>query len=494
MKKNNMMKLNKVVVFFLALLQVMAVVLVLPGAGFAASVLLNWDPSSDADLAGYHVYYQANSAALPFAGTGAAEGSAPINAANTTTATVAGLDPGSSYYFAVTAYNTAGVESVYSNIIEIPESVPPAVGITYPSNNASVNGVVTISATASDNVAVSSVQFYLNGVLQATDTAAPYVLAWDTSSLSSGVYTISAKAFDAAGNVGQSADVTVTVAGDTAPPSVFLSAPGNNAVVSGNVTVTAGASDNVGVSRIEVYDNGTLAFASNQNPASYNWNSVLTSNGSHTLTAKAYDAGGNVGASSITVSVTNQIADTTAPTVNSFAIPASAATLTVPVSGISASDNVAVAAYLVTESATSPSAAAPGWSQSAPASFSFAGSGTRTAYAWAKDAAGNVSAGLSATTTITLPDTAAPVITSLSPFSGSKIAGNVTVNAAATDNVAVTKMQLYIDNVLQLTTSNSSFAWAWNARDYTKGSQHVILVKAYDAANNVSSKSVVVYK
>ena len=493
------MQRNKVVQFkgrlvLLIVLQSLLVMLAIPSAGFPASVALNWDPSSDADLAGYKVYYQANSSALPFAGTGAAEGSAPINAANATTATIDGLDPGSSYYFAVTAYNTSGAESVYSNIIEIPESVPPVVAITAPSNNASVNGAVTISATASDNVGVASVQFYLNGALQATVQAAPYLFTWDTSSLSSGAYIISAKAFDAAGNEGQSGNVTVNVAGDTAPPTVSLTAPGSGVSLSGSVSVTASASDNVGVTRIEVCDNGVLAFASNQSPASYSWNTFLATNGSHTLTAKAYDAAGNVGNSSITVTVNNQAADTSAPMVMTFAIPSTAGSLIVPVSSFTASDNVAVAAYLITESAAAPSASAAGWSPGAPGSFSFAGTGTRTAYAWVKDAAGNVSASLSATTTISVTDTTAPIITSISPAGGAKIAGNVTVSASATDNVAVTTMQLYIDNVLQLTTTKNSFAWTWNATKYSKGTAHVILVKAYDAANNMQSQSVTVFK
>jgi len=107
------------------LMQLMLILLVFPGTGFAASVVLEWDPSTDADLAGYKAYYQANSPAVPFAGTGAAEGSAPIDVGNVITTTINGLDPNNSYFFTVTAYNSAGLESVYSNVIEIKESAPP---------------------------------------------------------------------------------------------------------------------------------------------------------------------------------------------------------------------------------------------------------------------------------------------------------------------------------------------------------------------------------
>ena len=96
---------------FLTTLAFIIILLALPRAAFPASALLNWGSVPDGNLAGYKVYYQANSSSPPFNGTGAWEGSSPIDVANTTTATVNGLDPSSTYYFAITAYNTAGQES-----------------------------------------------------------------------------------------------------------------------------------------------------------------------------------------------------------------------------------------------------------------------------------------------------------------------------------------------------------------------------------------------
>ncbi|OFZ19110.1 MAG: hypothetical protein A2X94_10195 [Bdellovibrionales bacterium GWB1_55_8] len=100
-------------------------------AASASSVILEWDPSTDSDLAGYNVYYQADSSAIPFQGVGATNGAAPINGGNTTTYTIDGLEDDHVYYFAVTAYNSAGLESVYSNIISIPWR--PA--LQYPAND-----------------------------------------------------------------------------------------------------------------------------------------------------------------------------------------------------------------------------------------------------------------------------------------------------------------------------------------------------------------------
>ncbi len=89
-------------------------------------------------------------------------------------------------------------------------------------------------------------------------------------------------------------------------------------------------------------------------------------------------------------------ADITLPTVTAFTIPATSTSLTVTISSFTASDNVGVTGYLVTESATKPQAGAAGWSATRPTAYVAAATGAKTLYAWAKDAAGNVSAGPSA--------------------------------------------------------------------------------------------------
>jgi len=95
--------------------------------------------------------------------------------------------------------------------------------------------------------------------------------------------------------------------------------------------------------------------------------------------------------------------DTTRPTITAFTLPATASSLTVSVSAFTATDNVAVTGYMITQSATPPVAGAVGWTATAPATVTSAGTGTQTFFPWVKDAAGNVSAvGTPATVTITL--------------------------------------------------------------------------------------------
>jgi hypothetical protein len=189
----------------------------------------------------------------------------------------------------------------------------PTVSITAPVNGATVSGTVSVTANASDNVGVTKVEFYADGVLQSTDTTSPYSWSWNTTTFSNATHSLTAKAYDAANNVGTSSAVSVTVnnagGGDTQAPTISITAPANGATVSGTVSVTATASDNVGVPKVEFYLDGALRTTDTTSPYSWSWDTTTFANSSHTLVAKAYDAAGNVGTSAnVTVTVNNTVA------------------------------------------------------------------------------------------------------------------------------------------------------------------------------------------
>jgi parallel beta-helix repeat protein len=94
------------------------------------------------------------------------------------------------------------------------------------------------------------------------------------------------------------------------------------------------------------------------------------------------------------------------PVINGFSIPASSTSLTVPITTLSASDNIGVTGYLLTESSTKPSSTSSGWSIIKPSSYTFSSSGAKTLYVWAKDLAGNISASISDQVIITLSSAA----------------------------------------------------------------------------------------
>ena len=96
--------------------------------------------------------------------------------------------------------------------------------------------------------------------------------------------------------------------------------------------------------------------------------------------------------------------DNKRPVVRQFHIPRRADSLTVPVDTLAATDNVGVTGYLLTEARTPPPTATdPGWADTPPTSFTFLSSGKNKLFAWAKDAAGNVSRPKKRKVRITLP-------------------------------------------------------------------------------------------
>ena len=85
-------------------------------------------------------------------------------------------------------------------------------------DGATVSGTVNIAASASDAVAVSGVQFLIDGTPSGPeDTWAPYEVPWDTRSASEGVHHLAVRARDAAGNLATSVTLTVAVANGPVP-------------------------------------------------------------------------------------------------------------------------------------------------------------------------------------------------------------------------------------------------------------------------------------
>ena len=181
------------------------------------------------------------------------------------------------------------------------DSVAPTVS----ASESGSSGTITLSAAASDNVGVTAVEFYVDGALKASSAAAPYSASLNSTTLANGSHTLVARAYDAAGNVGTSSSVAFSVSNgsaDTTAPTVTASESGS----SGTITLSAAASDNVGVAKVEFYVDGVLKGTDTATPFSMTLASSTLANGSHSLVAKAYDAAGNVGTSStVSFSVNN---------------------------------------------------------------------------------------------------------------------------------------------------------------------------------------------
>lgn len=209
------------------------------------------------------------------------------------------------------------VSVTVDNEVETEDTTPPDVSLTSPNDGESVSGSVTISASATDDTGIAHVDFYINNTFVDSDTSSPYELGWDTTGTSDGEYTLSAIAQDTWGNEGSSSPVSVQVNNvddsntdtentqdtDTLSPTVQLVTAKIGNPRMPKFKIDASASDDVGVTRIEIYLDGTLKAEENASTLKWMWETGNGDSGNHTITAKAYDAAGNVGVKSTEVSL-----------------------------------------------------------------------------------------------------------------------------------------------------------------------------------------------
>ena len=322
-------------------------VVLLPNGAQAASnnsAILQWAANQEADLAGYRVYQ----------GTTSGSYGPAMDVGNTTLYTAHNLQAGLTYYFATTAYDFSGNESLpsleVSTLIAAPptDTTPPAVSLTAPSEGSTVAGLVTLTATATDNVGVVGVQFHLNGTnLGTEDTTNPYAISWDTTGVAPGHYSLTATARDAAGNSTTATPVVVTVDAppDTIPPSI----PGTltaQVVSSSEIALNwTAATDNVGITGYDLFRNG--AFMATTTTTSYQ-DANLAPLTTYTYTVTARDAAGNESMPSPSVSATTLAPpDTTPPSIPTGVTGTMVSTSAVALSWEASTDNVQVAGYHV---------------------------------------------------------------------------------------------------------------------------------------------------
>ena len=275
---------------------------------------------------------------------------------------------------------------------------------------------------------------------------------------------------------------------DTVAPATSLTAPTNGATVANDVTISANATDNIGVTKVEFYINGSLVGTDTTAPYSHPWNSKTGANGTYTITAKAYDAADNSTVSTpVSVNVAN--ADSTPPTV-SITSPASGSTVfgTVSITA-NAADNIGV-----TRVEFYANGVLLGSDSSAPYTHSWnsltVSNGSYTIQTRAYDAA-NLSASNSVSVTVSNPDSTPPTVSITSPANGAFLTKNTTVTilAAAADNNSVTKVEFYVDNVLKCTDTTSTYSCNYKLSSKA-GVSYTIIAKAYDARGNTTSTSI----
>lgn len=271
----------------------------LSAAAHAADVPLAWDPSTNPAVTGYSVYYGTASRSYPNR----------VVVGNVTSATVTNLVAGERYYFAVTARDSANVESGYSNeVTTVASSVAASTTALASTPNPSVAGAsVTFTATVTGSAPTGTVAFRDGattmagcGAVALAGTGNTRSATCTTSALVVGSHPVVASYSGSPTNAAStSAALTQAVQSSTTNtlPTVTLTAPSNGAsyAIPAILSLAASASDAGGsVTRVEFFAGTTLLGSDTVAPFGLSWNPPA---GVHTLTARATDNQGAVSVS-----------------------------------------------------------------------------------------------------------------------------------------------------------------------------------------------------
>jgi glucose/arabinose dehydrogenase len=195
---------------------------------------------------------------------------------------------------------TPAVNTTYSATFSAtgPANLPPTVSLTAPAAGSDhlINQPVAMTATAGDSGGtVVRVTFHDGATLITTDSTAPYAASWTPTS--GGTHQLTARAIDDDGAEVTSAAVSVTVSSpvsDVTPPTVQLTAPANlDRGLTGTITIMATASDNVGVTGVELQVDGVTLLDASSAPYEVTVNSGSYASGVHVVRSRARDAAGN---------------------------------------------------------------------------------------------------------------------------------------------------------------------------------------------------------
>lgn len=352
----------------------------------------------------------------------------------------------------------------------------PTVSITEPLNGlqliAPASAIIKVTATDIDG-SISKVEFYDGGNLLATSTTSPYMYTWNM--IPTGIYTLTAKAYDDLNAVTTSTVITLNV-NDNAIPTVNITSPSNGAtaVAPANFIIKAHAADTDGsISKVEFYEGATLLGAVVTSPYQFNWNNVPT--GTYTLTAKVYD---DLNAVKTSADITVVVNDNSLPSV----------TLISPVNNTT---EIAPATLLLKANASDGDGSISkvefyegttliGSTSVSPYTFSWNNvlSGTYTLTAKAYDDLNAFK--ISATVNVLVKNNSLPTVSITSPVTGATAVSPATIiikaNASDSDG-NISKVEFYNGNTLLGTSTVSPYTLDWTL---IPAGAYILTAIAYD--------------
>ena len=226
------------------------------------------------------------------------------------------------------AFDTSGNEAQTQPMVLIVDNVdniPPTGFILHPVAGQVVSGDIEIQVSASDNVGVNQVTFFLNGNILSSDSQSPFSYNWNTTIASEDEeHVLYASITDLQGNTTNLPSISVTVDNDDAPenditpPFVSIITPLSTQTVSDTVVITGFATDNHEVSQVMFYVNDQLIQTVTDSPFTASWITYdLPNSSEHILQITAIDPSGNQSsAQPVLVTVVNEYIGT----INNFTV------------------------------------------------------------------------------------------------------------------------------------------------------------------------------
>ena len=202
------------------------------------------------------------------------------------------------------AFDTSGNDSQTQPMVlfvDNIDNIPPTGFILYPYAGQIVSDNIEIQVSASDNVGIAEVEFYLDGNLLSSDDQVPYAHEWNTNSSSEDEeHVIYATIIDLQGNSTDLSPISVTVNNDDAPsndltpPIATILTPLSTQTVSDTVIIIGFASDNHEIEQVIFYVNDQLIDTVTDSPYTTNWITYEEANNSeHVIQMTAQDLSGN---------------------------------------------------------------------------------------------------------------------------------------------------------------------------------------------------------
>jgi glucose/arabinose dehydrogenase/peptidoglycan/xylan/chitin deacetylase (PgdA/CDA1 family) len=374
------------------------------------------------------------------------------------------------------------------------ETVPPVVEFLTPTNNQTVSGIVNITASSSDNVGITYIFYAVDGnPITGQLTTAPYSFAWNTASTTNGPHLLKATTHDPSGNNSTSTITVIvnnaTTTPDTIAPLVSITSPTASSTVSGIVNITASSTDNVAVAGVKFLVDGVLIGSEDTaSPYTASWNTASSTNGNHTISAVSRDTSGNIATSTnVLVNVSNVVADVTPPTI-SFILPAVDQSIIGEAHiELNASDNIGISDVSVFLDGILVKSFGTSTVYHEHLDTTLYTNGPHVFSAIARDSSNNTSTStVNVTFANPVTDNTPAVTIITSPAAGSTLTGNATITVSAVDNVAVSKVHIFVDGINVSVDDTFPYEATIDTTVYVNG-LHEISAYSEDTSNNIGN-------